>query len=324
MLGCSKEEAINAFNQYYANNLPKINNGEGVYGPYGKCSSFALSEDGKTLIEQYELSKEQYDLLNSQGMLFGEYNENTATYMVSHSVEILDSSIELNIPYLDNSIFKALNSDINKQNVISNQAIADYNDSEYAQKFGTFEEINERYSALFKEAYGQNILNDKFTIYQNDMDTYASKLASNMSMIGLGLSFFNPALGIISLVGSFSDNGMDLLNLATNKTNDEFGAWSKQFAKEAVAFTIGYGLGSMAGKFGDGVCAKILRGRAETSKLPVDELFKTAKSWGTAAEAVMDFGLSYPADVLYEAMLTGEFNWEGNLFGNILGSAMDI
>jgi len=324
MLGCSKEEAISAFNQYYAVNISKLNNGEGAYGPYGKCLSFSLSEDGKTLIEQYELPEEQYQILNSQGMLFGEYDKEKGIYTVSYSVEILDNSLQMNTSYLDYSIFKALNKDINRQNIISNQAIADYNESEYAEKFGAFEEITQEYPVLFEEAYGQNILNDKFAIYQNDMDTYASKIAGGVSMVGLGLSFFNPAFGIISLIGSFSDNGMDLLNLATNEVDGELGAWSKQFAQEAVAFAIGYGLGSMAGKFGDGVCAKILRGKAETSKLPVDELFKTAKTWGTTAEAVMDFGLSYPADILYEAMLTGEFNWEGNLLGNILGSAMDI
>lgn len=324
-LGCTKEEAILAFNEYYANNLPKLNNNEGFIGPYGNCLSFALSDDGKTMIEQYSLPKEQYEMMYYQGVLFGEYDEKTGIYTLEHSVEVLDSSLELNTPYLDNSIFKTLNQDINSQNIISNEAIKDFNSSEISKEYGTFEEVVNRYNELSKEVYGENELEEKFLQYQKSMDNYASNFANKLSLAGIALSFIvNPAFGIVALVGGFSDNIIDLFNLASNEKDGEIGAWTKQFAKEATAVAIGYGIGAYASGLGDDMCAFVLKKGMKNKNISADNLFKLGKAAGTATEAVVDFGLSYPADVLYEAMLTGKFNWEGNLFGNILGSAMDI
>lgn len=318
-LNCSWEEGIECFNEYYKTNIAKLNDSNGYENQFGKCISFELSPDGTTLEEKYYMDESQYYSLASSGMILGDYDYDSEAgiYTQRTSTEVMDIARENQSEYTDTSSFRNLNSEINSQNIISNQAISAFNESETSKEYGTFDEVIEKYTNLVNEAYGQNILNDKFEAYRLDMDTYASKIASTIALTGLALSFtVGGSFGLMALIGGFSDNFLDLVNLATNKKENELGQWSLQFAKEAGAVAIGIGLGSFAGQVGDSVCANLIRHNSSS--------FGFARAVGTGVEALLDFGVSYPADVLYESMFTGEFDWEGNLFGNILGSAMDI
>lgn len=316
-LGCSKDEAIECFNQYYKTNIEQLNNLNEYETQFGKPLSFELSSDGSVLKETYLMNESQYYTLASSGALYGEYDFETGVYTIESSVEVIDSAIENNSEYTDVSNFRNLNQAINSENIISNQAIELFNNSNLAKEYGKFDDVIEKYTTLVNEAYGKNILNEKFALYQNDMDTYSSKIASAIATTGLALSFVaGGSFGLVALCGGFSDNLIDLVNLSTNKKDNELGSWSLQFAKEATAVAIGIGLGAAANKLGDSVCANLIRHNGAS--------YGTARLIGTGVEAVADFALSYPADVLYEAMFTGEFDWQGNLIGNILGSAMDI
>ena len=176
--------------------------------------------------------------------------------------------------------------------------------------------VNDTYFSAYEKLYGDTELKNILNEYITDMDTYASRLTQIVQMGSIGLSFVCPAFGMVAMASGFIDNGIDLVNMATNKRADNYGEWLKQTAFEAFCVVGGMALGGLCNRIGGKVTEALL-----TDSSGVAHPLR-AQIIGTATEVGLDVTSGMAFDYATNMMMYGEADW--NFSGNMFSGMLDI
>ncbi|MBQ8635220.1 FHA domain-containing protein [bacterium] len=323
--GYDNSQAAQAFNEYFDTMLSYKNEegdalqvGNGLLGI--TCTSYHISEDAQSVFEEYEAIEGlavDKETLEEYGYI---YNKETGKYIRTVSLtrtgqegeqEYIRDSLSLD-PKSSFGIFFAINNSVDEEDINLNSTIQSFNE-QYGEN--AFQDVIDNYFESTQAAYGNNVLNAKFEEYQLDMDSYSQNISNAIASAGFMLSFVNPAFGLVALGGAYTDNAIDLVNLATNNTDGEIDEWMLSTLKDVAYTTVGFKLGGSANKFGEKLLSKLLsRG--------TNQAFSVGAS--KAGEYALDVMSGAGFDSLTSYLETGNFNLKGNLLSNLVFGAADF
>ena len=310
------EYAIQEFNNYYYSIL----NGEDTQGKItndiytqGKISSIEAEINDEGEIE-YKIAIEPYSENPSLISAICTYNKETGLYEASYNPSQL-TELYQNEEYeeykrqneiavfFENTIFQ-INSDVETNNILTKR----YENSFEEANGLTLEELYQNYQTQYADTLGDSDLQNLLNNYINDMDSYADKLSTIVSLGSIGLSFICPMIGYGALIGAGLDNTIDAVNMLTNEQKDDVGGLLLETSTEIALIAIGMTIGHKANEIGK-FTGKYLKANTHLSQ-------KAIEGASIGAEATADLLLGICADWV----TTGELN----PLGNGLSALIDI
>jgi len=129
------------------------------------------------------------------------------------------------------ALFYKANDTVVDENLYLDTVRQDFNEK-YGD--GAFDAILDKYPEMYQDAFGKNILTDKLSQYQGDMDTYARNLSLVMCAGCLAATCCGVVVPMpIGIISTFSDNFINGLNIDTsNLSKSEKQALRKQLLAE--------------------------------------------------------------------------------------------
>ncbi len=103
------------------------------------------------------------------------------------------------------------------------------------------------YNQSYKNLLGENKLGEMINGYEIDMKNYASTISKVLTLGTVAASMFFPVLAPAAMYLSYTDNFIDLVNMASNHQNDDYGAWLKEFGMETITKAAYMGASNLAG-----------------------------------------------------------------------------
>ncbi len=295
---CSEDDAILVFNEYYQSIIDEQNPDIALDYAGNKLTSAEAKKNDKGQIE-YTLKFESDENNPDSLYAFQGYNGKGNTYEITYNPEEYLASDEYNNDFaMANLTISQINNDVAKNEILQKR----YTDSYEAENGKSIDEVISDYEESYTKVFGESELRNTLNSYINDMDSYSQKVSAAVSMGGIGIGFFCPVVGgVMALGGSFADNGIDALNMASNNTkNEDWQGLVKDTLKEASFIAIGMGIGKTASSANSLLSAKLTEASAFTSS--------QISVIGTGTEVLLDGSLGIGFDYL----TTGDFNLSGN------------
>ncbi len=310
--------ASQLFNQYYSDLMAFANTLED--NPLENCGDAQGGLKLKSLtIDDNGLITETFDIIDADkfeaNQEFWEdfYTYDSKTGSVTRTYNTDFDKVDDNEGYeapIDTKTFLALNNLISDNNLYLKSEKNSYNAKfddlfeDDAQKPDMFAYVMSVYPQMRADTLGVNTFDVKISEYIDDMDTYTSKFADVISKAGFVMSWIPgmQAVGILSLVGSYSDNFMDAVNILSSDDKDKEAKMSKLLlstGQDLINTAAGFGINKIASIAGSKLMSKYLL----NNPTPV---YQTAKAIRTAGEYGVDVLASMGWDIASYIVQTGE------------------
>ncbi|MBQ7287431.1 MAG: hypothetical protein IJW73_06695 [Candidatus Gastranaerophilales bacterium] len=279
------KETIDKINSFYDEYLKLANSNGGI----NDMSSLKLSDDASSVTISYKVPPEKLAEFNKS--LENTYLDSGQSYNYNKEQQVFEITYPLHT--VDLMIARA-NKEIVENSALSSKIRSDFEKTEFAQNFNSLEEFIEASNATIAKAYGNNILDKKFTEYCYDMDTYSTKAAKALYNAGRILQL-KPLMILSGVCAEF----IDLVNAGTNKIEGDAGDAGVAFAKTALIESIGLAKDGIYSKHFETTINSVKHGKfyagigdyyfdASVDKIIVGEVGETTLEDSTLPKSVKD------------------------------------